>query len=178
MKPAALEYTDLVDFGVKASADKGVAFVDVQRAFVRAVRAVYSEGAAQSAAATSGFWELMSRNGGYLPASKALKLYGGGTPVTAEALRKAAKAGHVIGVRDGLGEWMFPVWQFGERGGMLPGLREILSILREGHPAFNDLTAITFFLNPSPYLKGRTPVEALRDGDHAAVERQARAAHE
>jgi hypothetical protein len=77
-----------------------------------------------------------------------------------------------------MGEWMFPVWQFGDRGGVLPGLREVLGILREGHPAFNDLTAITFFLNPSPYLKGRKPLEALRDGDLATVREQARAAHE
>jgi hypothetical protein len=168
----------LVDFGVKASAEKGVAFLDVQRAFVRAVRAVYSKGAAKTAAATSGFWDLMSREGGSLPASKALKLYGGAAPVTAEALRKAAKAGRLIGVRDGLGEWLFPVWQFGELGGVLPGLREVLLVLHDRHPAFNELTPITFFLNPSPYLKGRTPLEALREGELDAVKRQARAAHE
>jgi hypothetical protein len=82
MKSATLKYTDLVDFGVKASADEGVAFLDVQRAFVRAVRAVYSEGAAKMAAATSGFLDPMSREGGSLPTSKARKLHGGAGPET------------------------------------------------------------------------------------------------
>ena len=178
MKSVALEYTALVDFGVKASAEKGVAFSEVQRAYLRAVRAAYPREETLTAAANLGFLEMMAQEGGSVSAARAAQMYGGTAPVTPEAMRKAAKAGQLIGVQDGLGEWLFPVWQFSKRGGVLPGLREVLGTLREGHPAYTDLTPITFFLNPSPHLKGKTPLQALHDGEIEAVKRQALAAHE
>jgi hypothetical protein len=178
MKMLSLEYTGLVDFGVKASAEKGVSFAEVQQAFLRAVRAAYPPEASIIAAANAGFLKIMAAEGGSVTAAEAAKLYGGRAPVTAEAMRKAAKAAQIIGVQDGLGEWMFPVWQFSERGGVITGLREVLAALKEGHPAYSDLTPVTFFLNASPYLDGLTPLQALKAGNIEAVKKQAIATHE
>ena len=178
MKTATIDYADLVHFGVKASAEKGVPFDEIQRRFLLAIRESYAPLAALTAAANAGFISLMAREGGAVSASDAAKLYGGRKPVTAEAMRRNAKLGSVIAVRDGLGEWLFPVWQFESRGGVIPGLSDVLAALKDGHPAYTDTTPITFFLNPSPHLAGRTPLEALKAGELDEVVREARATHE
>jgi hypothetical protein len=125
-----------------------------------------------------GFLKVMAQEGGSVTTADAAKLYGGRKTVSAEAVRKAAKAGQLIGVQDGLGGWMFPVWQFCESGGVIAGLREVLAVLKKGHPAYTDLTPVTFFLNASPYLGGITPLQALKNGDVDGVKKQAIAAHE
>lgn len=178
MKRAAIDFTDLVATGVRASAEKGVPFEEIQRRFLRSVRENYPPESALVAAANAGLLELMSREGGSVSAAAAAKLYGGRRPVTPEALRVRAKAGTVIAVRDGLGEWLFPSWQFDKRGGVLRGLTDVLAVLRDGHPAFTDTTPLMHFLNPSPHLGGRTPLEALKAGEVDEVLRQARATHE
>lgn len=178
MKPVTIDFADLVEMGVRASAEKGVPFVEIQRRFLRAVRENYSPQSALVAAANAGFLELMSRAGGSVSSTEAAKRYGGRRPVTAEALRVKAKAGSLIAVRDGLGEWLFPAWQFDKRGGLLPGLTDVLKALRDGHPAYTDTTPVTFFLNPSPHLSGRSPLDALRAGEVQEVILQARATHE
>jgi hypothetical protein len=110
-----------------------------------------------------GFLRLLQAEGGSVTAKDAAKLYGGPNDYSEEAVRKAARNGQLIAIRDGNGNLHFPVWQFGARGGTLPGLKEILELLQR-RPNADDLSAITFFLNPTERLGGISPLETLRRG--------------
>lgn len=101
--------------------------------------------------------------------------YGVAGPVTPEAVKKAARERRLLAVRGKGGEMRFPVWQFREDGGLVPGLGEVLSELGQS-PAGEDMEAFAFFLNPNPLTGGVPPIEALRAGRKEAVMRAAAAA--
>lgn len=115
----------------------------------------------ESLSAKVGFMNLINQEGGVVSAKEAAGLYGGRQPATDEAVRKAARLGELIVVKDGRGNMLFPKWQFSEKGGVLPGLRETVKVLRQ-HPHFHDLLPFTFFLNPRARLGGKRPVDLLR----------------
>lgn len=70
------------------------------------------------------------------------------------------------------GEHLFPAWQFDPQTatGALDGLPSVLAEL-EGVPSFKQLA---WFTSPQPDLDGKTPVEALIDGQAEAVAAVAR----
>lgn len=109
--------------------------------------------------------QLMSAEGGIVSAGQAAELLG----VTRQAIDKRRRSGRLLAVSTGRRGYAFPVWQFDEQHGTLPGVERIFAALREHDPWMQ----LSFMLNPNPGLKERTPVQALRDGELDAVERVA-----
>ena len=70
------------------------------------------------------------------------------------------------------GRLRFPAWQFDPDGpnGVVAGLPDVLRALDA-----SPLGKISWLTRPNPYLVGRTPLQALRDGDVDRVVDQARA---
>jgi hypothetical protein len=154
-------FTETVEPLMRAAKERGATPESLSAAFVSAMFGLYGRPAAKDFSAKIGFMNLISQEGGVASAKEAAELYGGRTPATDEAVRKAARLGQLIVVKDGRGNMLFPKWQFSEKGGVLPGLRETLKVLRQ-HPHFHDLLPFTFFLNPSARLGGKRPVDLLR----------------
>jgi hypothetical protein len=80
------------------------------------------------------------------------------------------RRGTLLGVVD-RGALRFPPWQFDPEGPerAVAGLRETVRSLD-----MPPLAKISWFVRPSPYLEGRTPIQALRDGDRDRVLEAAR----
>jgi len=156
-------FTETVTPLVRTARAGGATVDSLTKAFLAAIEKTYGVAEARQASAAVGFIQLLAAEGGSVGAEEAAKLYGGPTKVHAEAVRKAAREGNLIVVKDGLGSIYFPVWQFGVRGGTVAGLREVLEVLRQ-HPHYDDLLPLTFFLNPAARLGGRSPLAALRSG--------------
>jgi hypothetical protein len=78
-------------------------------------------------------------------------------------LERRRQTGEIIGVRcdDTV---VYPVWQV-VTSGLLPGLPEVLSVLRHHDP----LMTTAFMLNGNTWLGGETPLAALRRGEIAEV---------
>ena len=111
--------------------------------------------------------ELLAAEGGCVSAREAVRLLGGPNgPKDEETPRRAARENRMVGLRDPFGEWLFPVWQFGPDGGLLPGLRDVLDILKE-RPGFSGITSFVFLLSPRSSLGDQTPLQALREGREA-----------
>lgn len=146
---------------LRAAKENGASPEALSAAFVKAMFGAYGRQAAKDSSAKIGFQSLIGQEGGVASSKEAAGLYGGRKPATDEAVRKAARLGHIIVVKDGLGNMLFPKWQFSEKGGILPGIRETVKVLRQ-HPHFHDLLPFTFFLNPSARLGGKRPVDLLR----------------
>ncbi len=72
-----------------------------------------------------------------------------------------ARAGTLLAIRD-RGGLRFPRWQFDPTGpdGVLTGLTEVLAAL-----TVSPWEQASWFVRSNPSLSGRTPVEALRDGE-------------
>lgn len=72
-------------------------------------------------------------------------------------------AHRLVALRDDQDALCFPAWQFDARApyGVVEGLSEVLAALPVGH----ELARAAWFITPKPLLSGRTPMEALRDGD-------------
>ena len=87
--------------------------------------------------------------------------------VTRQAIHAQMKKRHILGVKTGDGDLLFPVFQFGPSGEPLPQLREVLSTLDPGDV---DGWGSALWLNtPVTRFAGRTAVELLRAGDVAPV---------
>lgn len=82
------------------------------------------------------------------------------------------KAQTLLAVQDN-GAVRFPLWQFDPEGpdGVLRGFPAVLKALQ-----FSDFAKLSWFVRPNPFLDGRTPKEALKQGDHEAVLQEAEAA--
>jgi hypothetical protein len=170
-------FAETVEPLMRAAKQNGATPESLSTAFFEALLGLYGRPAAKDFSAKVGFMKLIGQEGGVASAKKASALYGGRSPATDEAVRKAARLGQIIVVKDGRGNMLFPKWQFSERGGVLPGLRETLKVLHR-HPHFHDLLALTFFLNPSARLEGRRPLDLLREAPEDAVPRVLRLAAE
>lgn len=77
----------------------------------------------------------------------------------------------LLGVEEN-GRWLFPCWQFDANGpnGVVDGLPDALKALD-----LSSLGKVSWLTTPSPYLEGRTPLQALKDGEKERVLDQARA---
>jgi len=89
--------------------------------------------------------------------------------VTRQAISKARGDGRLVGVPNGRGGYLYPVWQFGPSG-PLKGLRDIHRLLDN-----DPWTVIAFVLAPNPRLDDDTPLQALRAGRLPDVLRAAHA---
>ncbi len=94
---------------------------------------------------------LLEAEGGAVSSAEAARLLG----ITRQAVDKRRKEGKLLGVELGRKGFRYPAWQFG-----LSHFEPVLAALR-GRDSWEQ---ITFFLNPSPLLEDRTPLEALQQG--------------
>jgi len=108
---------------------------------------------------------LLAAQGGSLRGEDAAHLLG----VSRQAVDKRRRAARLLGIRVGPHRYAYPSWQFSEDG-VLPGLEEVLHDLRHHDPWMQ----LAFMVNGNLCLEGRVPLEELRRGHVAAVQRAAR----
>lgn len=82
------------------------------------------------------------------------------------------ESGSLLAVLD-KGALRFPPWQFDPNGpdGVVAGLPDVIRALR-----MPSLVKINWFVRPNPYLEGRSPIEAMRQGEVERVLDTARGA--
>lgn len=83
--------------------------------------------------------------------------------VTLGTIRRAVRDKRLVALRGGNGELRFPIWQFRKGGGVILGLREVMTALPLGI-INDDVGIVAFFLNPNPLTAGNSPIRALRAG--------------
>lgn len=90
--------------------------------------------------------------------------------VTRQTPHDRVKRRALLAIED-KGTLRFPHWQFDASGpnGVVPGLAEVLAALNVG-----ALAQARWLTRKSPGLEGRTPMQALRDGDIESVLSEAR----
>jgi hypothetical protein len=90
-------------------------------------------------------------------------------PDTARLLGKSEQAvskdARLLRIRNRDGRPVYPIFQFDGRA-QLPGVADVTATLRA---SLQPLTIASWLTAPSRALKGRRPVDALRDGDLADV---------
>jgi hypothetical protein len=89
--------------------------------------------------------------------------------VSLQEVEQLRNTSHLLAVESGKKGYVFPSWQFTERG-LLPGFDEVLADLRTVSP----WAQLQFFLNGNLRLNGASPLEELRRGNVAEVRRAAR----
>ncbi|WP_052764144.1 hypothetical protein [Microvirga massiliensis] len=88
---------------------------------------------------------------------------------TRQVVDERRRAGTLLAVRNE-SEWRYPACQF-QDGEVVSGLREVVrGLAREG-----PWVTLDFLLAPDTVLEGKTPLQALRDGDREEVLRLVRA---
>ena len=104
---------------------------------------------------------------GALTAPEAARLLG----TTRQTPHDRAGKGALLAILD-QGRLLFPAWQFDPEGpnGVLAGLPDVLRALD-----VSPLGKASWLTRISPYLEGRTPLQALREGEFERVIDQARA---
>ena len=151
---------------IQDAADRGTSLSAILQILVRSLENSYGAPEGKfKIAGLGGRLELLAREGGCIDARRAAAAYLGHNPnkeAKAETARRAAREDRLIAIRDGHGDLLFPVWQFGESGGPLPGLPEILKVL-SARPGYSEITPFVFFLQPHPVTQA-TPLAALRAG--------------
>lgn len=120
----------------------------------------------KKASVAAGYFLVLAQKGGSVKAKAAATLYG----YSEKNLLKAARGGQIIAIRDGTGHLQFPVWQFGPRGGALPGIKEVLAILAP-RTRVDGLAPMGFFLNKTVRLRGLSPIEVLSQGGGERVKK-------
>ncbi len=110
--------------------------------------------------------ELLEAAGGPLPVSKVAEFL----RISRQAVDKRRKAGGLLAVDIGRRGYMYPAWQLDDER-VLASIPKVLAKLRRA-PAWSKLR---FFLTGNLRLGGRTPLEALRDGNLQQVLRAAEA---
>jgi hypothetical protein len=96
--------------------------------------------------------QLLSSEGGVCSTREMADALG----VTRQAVDKRRKSATLIGVRLGKRGFMYPVWQIG-----LDGLDRVLAELQ----GYDPWTRLAFMLTPNSWLRERTPLDALRNGE-------------
>ena len=157
---------------IKDAAENGTDFDYVYQVVFSALTAAYPSPEVKfKVAGFAGRRALIQREGGCVDAKTAAELYASvraPKPARAETVRKAAREQRLISVRNGLGEILFPVWQFRpDEGGPLPELARILKELAL-RPGFSEITPFVFFLQPHPRF-GVSPLKAIRKGRGSEV---------
>jgi hypothetical protein len=110
--------------------------------------------------------ELLAREGGVLGASEVAEILG----ITRQAVNKRVQAKTLFALQTAKHGMSFPAWQLVD-GEVLPGLPEVLRSL---DPTLGPWMTLAFFLEDHVALGGRSPLQALREGDVESVLRAAR----
>jgi hypothetical protein len=90
----------------------------------------------------------------------------GALHISRQAVDKRRRAGKLLALPRGGNRWIFPAWQVA-RGRAVHGLEDVLEALRGRDP----WSQLVFFLTPNRLLGNRSPLQALRGGELAAVVR-------
>lgn len=90
--------------------------------------------------------------------------------ISRQAVDKRRRAGDLLAVPNGSGDWRYPWWQLQE-GKVLPYFETVMAALGELSP----WAQMDFFLSPDERLGGRRPLDALRKGEIDAAMQSARA---
>jgi hypothetical protein len=109
---------------------------------------------------------ILEKLGGTLSAEQVAKLIG----ISRQSIDKRRSQNQLIGLTQGKRGYAYPAFQF-EDGKTLDGLKEVLLALNGHDPWMQSI----FFANGNDRLHGRTPLEALRQGETDAVVRAAEA---
>src|ERR1043166_899147 len=104
--------------------------------------------------------QLAEAEGGSLSSDETARLLG----ISKTAVLKRLEAGRLLAWREErLHAARFPRWQFDNHGQVLVGLEEMLSILNEDE-RLDAWGKILFFLQEKSALRGRRPLDLLREG--------------
>jgi hypothetical protein len=109
--------------------------------------------------------ELIEAEGGAWSAGEVAAHLG----LTRQAVDNRRRAGRLIGLEVGRRGFRYPVWQF-DATGVLAGLELVLEVMTVRAP----WSQASFFLSGDPRLGGERPLDALRHGRVADVQRAAR----
>ena len=109
---------------------------------------------------------LLQAEGGYLNVDTVAKQL----RMSRQGVDKRRKARRLLAIELGRRGYVYPRWQFTERG-VLPGLEEVLVQLQEN--AIPSWDILTFFLNKSHLLGDSSPLSELREGNLEGVLRAA-----
>lgn len=105
---------------------------------------------------------LLSEEGGTFPLKEAVAWLGRN-----ESERKRWNdrivSGEIVSFQTISGHWFVPRWQFTAKGKLLPGIVEVVKILR-GRPEFEAISPFLFLLQANPNTQGKTPLSLLRAG--------------
>ncbi len=85
--------------------------------------------------------------------------------ISRQAVDKRRRAGDLLAIPTGSGDWRYPWWQLKE-GRVLPGFEEVMGALGELSP----WSRMDFFLSTDDRLGGRRPLDALRKGDRGEID--------
>ncbi len=154
--------TQAADLGVPASALAELTGDAIRQQLDQSVRAGY-------ATPEEGLAFLLNEEGGCADVAEATGLFRKPKRVSPQAITRQIRHGNLIAISTGGGRYRIPRWQFRPEGGVWPGLVETLAVLQISVPGFSPLSPFAFFLQAHPLTGGRTPLEAIRQGDQAAV---------
>jgi hypothetical protein len=99
---------------------------------------------------------LLESAGGGLTSSQVASALG----ITRQAVDKRRSRRALLAVPTGSGEYLYPACQF-TADGVIPGIAEVLQAFQMQNP----WTQLSVLLAPTPTLRGKTVLEALKDGE-------------
>lgn len=76
--------------------------------------------------------------------------------------------GDIVSFQSVGGQWFVPRWQFTAKGKLLPGIVDVVKILRS-KPDFEAMTSFIYFLQANPRTQGKMPLCCLREGKATEV---------
>ena len=112
--------------------------------------------------------EAKQEEGGHISADQAARMLG----ISKTSILEKFKKGQLLGWRETRQKAVrFPIWQF-VGGEILRGLPDVLNILSQASQ-IDDWGRVMFFLNRRNSLRGKRPLDALREGKVPLVKRLA-----
>ena len=113
---------------------------------------------------------MLETGGGSVGTAEAAEILGG---ISKQAVDKRRERGTILALPRGGGGYAFPLWQFdeGTRDGLVRGFARVLKSFSVENPWMRA----EFMLAPSARLGGKTPLDALEDGEEEAAARAAAA---
>jgi len=103
---------------------------------------------------------LLAEEGGCATITEVAKLL----RMSKQGVNRRRQNNRLIAIDRGRKGFAFPRWQFSEDGkhGVLDGLEDVLRILKQ--QGIFGWGVLSFILNPTVDLNGKTPLQAMRDG--------------